>query len=642
MTPLIDRQTNRLIIRFEKCLKWVEMKVGKKGSMKIGGLKVIPFFLFLIGYMPISGQDFKEVAASLGVNHYAVHQNRICAGVALFDFNNDGNLDFYATGAEASDHLYLNTGTEFVDVTAASGIAKGDVITCGVTSGDYDNDGFVDLFITTEQGFNNILLRNNGDSTFSDVSELSGIASGDSVWSTSATFVDINVDGYLDIYVGNYISYTAVPYYNNITTGVIPVRDNYLYINQKNGTFIESAAILGVDKSRAALAVTAADLNGDYLPDLFDGNDFGQAYGGNAVYLNDVSVSDSLFEAGKELNLRDPINCMGVSVGDANGDLLPDVHFTDWSFDRLKYGSEDCEPFRIQRDKINGLCWGTSFSDFNNDTHLDIITAYGTIIDLKKDVPGLLWNNGDGSFVNRTEESNISQEILGRGIATGDIDNDGDMDFIVAPVNSNENEVDKLMIYRNDDENDHNWSKVYLKGLSANADGYDATVYFYLEEKVMMRYMDGGSSFLSQNEAVIHAGLGDKTVIDSVKIVWPGGKEQMVYDLKPNMTYTIEEAEGMVSSIGLDYTCLIEGFLINSLSPVESLVKYYPNPFKTKLNVEVSKPSILKVYNMNGKFIWEESLKVSSVIDASKWETGILIMELISESQTERYKLIKR
>ena len=227
-------------------------------------------------------QTFREVSAAAGIRHYCLDPHRICGGVAFFDYDGDGFDDLYLTGGRRADRLYRNRGDgTFEDVTKRAGLKfVEDYTTVGVASGDIDNDGDRDLFVTTFEGEPNLLLRNNGDGTFSDISEAAGIDG--EVWSTAVSFGDYNLDGFLDIYVANYATYDGLPYDEHLTGGY----PNSLYRNNGDNTFEEVAAEAGVDNfDGLTLAVAFVDLNLDGHVDLYVANDFGQ------IYLENVSTA---------------------------------------------------------------------------------------------------------------------------------------------------------------------------------------------------------------------------------------------------------------------------------------------------------------------------------------------------------------
>ena len=229
-----------------------------------------------------SAQTFTESSIALGVAHEYIDSNLMGGGAAFFDFNNDGWEDIYITGGDNRDQLFENDQTgNFIEVGIAAGLGfTGSIKTNGVISGDIDNDGFNDLFITTSENHPNILLLNSGNDTFTDISIDAGIV--DSVWSMTATFGDFNRDGFLDIYCGNYVKYSTLPFYTSIFGGY----QNNLYLNIGNNTFLDVSQSYGIINTGSTLATTFTDFDNDSDMDVIVGNDFGPLYGDNLLFEN--------------------------------------------------------------------------------------------------------------------------------------------------------------------------------------------------------------------------------------------------------------------------------------------------------------------------------------------------------------------
>lgn len=582
------------------------------------------------------GQSFVNVAAEIGIDHLTIDENHVCGGVILLDINNDNYLDIYAPGGQADDHVYLNDQHGgFIDITETSGLnIERAVATCGGTAGDFDRDGFQDLFITTDQGFDNYLFRNNGDNSFIDVSEASGIRSGDSIWSSSATFVDINLDGHLDLYVGNYLTYRQKPFRGLVEPNSgLP---NDLYINNGDGTFSEKSEAYGLSTRRATLAVAAYDINGDHLPDLLEGNDFGQLLGANEIYINDTA-RDTLIAAGAALNLDPVMYCMGIAGGDYNNDLYTDFFFTDYFGEKYLLAtysqneSNDCPEFNyssgITRDQDRYIQWGTVFVDYNNDSDLDLIVSTGNLTSEKE---LFFFENDQGNLTDVTESFNLSDMRLGRGLATGDYDNDGDMDLFWANNNNDDQTDHKLVVYRNDLSSDHNWIKFKLRGTYSNPDSYHTKVYVHYGNATMLRYVDGGSSFLSKHETILTVGLGTATQVDSVTLVWPNGTRQIEKNLLVNTLNEITEIPADTREIALDPDC----FRVKEENPPLGISK--PHIPGTTWNLNKSRLRIasddelleIRILDASGKELCSQNLAGKTYeTDLSAYH-GVLIIHL--------------
>jgi hypothetical protein len=460
-------------------------------------------------------------------------------------------VDVIATGGWDTLRMFKNNGgNSFTNITHEAGldVLEG-IVTAGVTTGDYDRDGDFDLFITTDRQWDNFLFRNNGDGTFTDVSEEAGITTEDLIWSTSAVFVDVNIDGYLDLYVVNYVDYNEIPFRAILTEeDRLP---NYFFLNNRDGTFSEKSVELGLYTEKPSLAATAFDINGDYLPDLFEINDF-HVFGINEVFLNQVADSGKFIPTAKKLQLNTEGNYMGVSVGDLNGDLRQDIYLSDFWRTALfidEGSGDDCDIPKFTSYNTHeysdtyetNVSWGTSMCDINNDTHLDIVVSCGEFWSAANEALWIFENDGHANFTRKDQDYGMGNEGRGRGLAVADFDLDGDIDLFWAHTSQNPVNRNRLLLYRNDVPNLGNWVKFSLRGIASNPHGFNATLMIYAKGKPYLRHVIGGSSYMSQHDPTTHFGLGEATQIDSLQIIWPGGKSQWEYALLAGERYVIEE-----------------------------------------------------------------------------------------------------
>ena len=574
-------------------------------------------FIQTINIDKVQAQVFSEESQNAGINHLTVDDMRMAGGCAFFDFNNDSLEDIYLVGGLLIDHLYQNNGNgTFTDVTIAAGLfGTSNINTNGITTGDINNDGYRDLFISTRQdltsskNYPNLLYLNNGNGTFTDISTAAGIV--DSAWTTSATFGDYNNDGWIDIYAGNYIeNFTA---YFDIPTGLFVFAQqaypNFLYLNNGNSTFTEVAAFMNMADTGCTLANAFTDFDNDGDADLYVANDFGEDTKENALFenmypsnvLNDIAISSNT-------NLQ--IFSMGVAIGDYNENGLLDYYITNLGRNVLLENqgnstfndvttSAGVEDIYVV-DTLFSTSWGTQFLDYDNDTYLDLFVSNGEIpavaqIATHPYPPNKFYqnNNANGTFTDISIAAGIADTTRGRGSAVGDYDNDGDLDLIQAVVHPNSATSDHSLLYRNDIVSVNTWLKIKLQGVISNRDAFGAHIYVKANGRSFIREIGGGSSYQSQNSCIAHFGLGSYNQADSVIINWPSGITQVLTNVS-----------------AYQYLEIIEDTLLigmNNPSNFEYEFSNYPNPFKDNTifkYVLFSKSNVqLTIYDINGKLV---------------------------------------
>ena len=500
----------------------------------------------------VGAQTFEEVSRDSGIEHYCLDSHRICGGAAFFDYDNDGDLDLYLVGGLKSDRLYRNRGDgKFDDVSEEAGLGFTDgIVTVGVVTGDIDNDGYREIFVTTGEDERNLLLKNDGQGTFTDIAESAGITQ--AVWSAGATFGDYNLDGLLDLYVGNYARYHALPYDQNLDGGI----ENVLYKNNGDNTFEEVGVATGVnDPDGATLGVMFTDFDGDQDPDLYVANDFGYFYAPN-TFLRNEYPEDVFTDIGNAAAVDTAINAMGLAVGDYDEDGDLDYYVTNIKgnslFENLGDGFAEVATFKAVNIHFS-TSWGTAFVDYDNDTYLDLIVANGRVMPsynlhdpdhvqrlMKPHANVLFHNNGSGSFADVSVREGFADTTRCRGLAYADYDNDGDLDFAVVALTPNEKEV-RSLLYRNQKGAAKNWLKVSLQGTASNRDGIGSRVRVVADGRSWIREIDGGTSYVSQHSSIAHFGLGDIAAVDSVIVMWPGGNREAFADIEANQTLHIVE-----------------------------------------------------------------------------------------------------
>jgi hypothetical protein len=519
-----------------------------------------------------SGIDF-QYQASHTSKKYLVET--MGPGVALFDYDNDGRLDiFVVNGASLADpmrkgdipqkagprfwnRLYhqKKDGT-FEDVTEKAGL-QGAGYGMGVAVGDYDNDGFEDLYVTAYGG--NKLYHNNGDGTFTDVTEKAGVAG--SGWSTSAIWVDLDNDGLLDLVVLRYLQWD----FDDIWCG--EHKEGYraychpdyfkpiaplVYHNDGNGHFTELAEKMGLAKPGKGLGIAIADYDRDGKVDLFIANDSTLEF----LYHN---KGDGTFE---EVGLLSQVAVdgdgrtyagMGVDFADYNNDGLPDLVVTNLANQRYALYKNDGDGLFSYVTISSGLGqlsmphsgWGVRFFDFDNDGWKDLLIAQGHDLDtveltspnLRYREPMILARNTGTGFVDVSADSGnvFQQPWVARGLAIGDIDNDGRVDAVVTTNDGG------LHILHNETTTPNHWLTVKLIGHQSNRDAIGAVVRVKTSAGLQMETVSTGGSYLSSSDKRVHFGLGADTKAASIEIRWPSGIVQTLRDVSADQIVQVDE-----------------------------------------------------------------------------------------------------
>lgn len=508
------------------------------------------------------GLDFHHRDGRSGARYYV---ETAASGGGFLDFDGDGDLDIYLLngaptpgtpeGPSPKNALYENRMGQFVDVSEASGLDDPGY-GMGFCIGDVDGDGWVDVFITN-YGMDR-LYRNTGHGTFEDWTAKAGV--GGTQWGTGCAFGDVDGDGDLDLYVANYVdfNFAANPQCGDPSRGlaaycrpsVFAGQRDYLYINQGDGRFVEEGAIRGIDqgtdgKGFGAL-ISDVDLDGD--ADILVANDGTM----NRFYRNrgDGTFEDVSLSSGLGFNAAGLAESgMGMDLGDVNGDGFPDLVVTNYSFETNTLYYQRPNGFWEDATIHSGLSgptyqpvgWGIGFFDADNDGDLDLAVANGHVMDnialfephlSYPQANLLLINQGNGRFSDATAEAGqgFLHPKVSRGLAFGDINNDGGVDLLV----TNTNDRPDLLINQMPDRAD--WIGFHLKGPAPNTSAIGAKLRVFRADGTQIAYREirSGGSFLSQNDLRQHVGLGKGTDAVTLEIVWPDGKLQRVSNLKKN------------------------------------------------------------------------------------------------------------
>ena len=498
------------------------------------------------------------------------------SGGLFFDYDGDGWIDIFvvdggsitdASGAQRAQHrLYRNRGDgTFADVTGRSGIRHREY-GMGACAGDVDRDGHPDLYITNYGP--NVLYRNRGDGTFTDVTAAAHV--GDPRWSASCAFADLDRDGDLDLWVVNYVDADRAhsPFCGDARSGIRfychPLKyeplPSTVYRNDGRGVFTDVSAASDIGALRSnGLGVVVADYDGDGLPDVFVANDTMP----NFLFRNtgNLRFAETGLASGIAVGADGKARAgMGIDTGDYDADGRLDLVITNLDFEMhtLHRGLErglfayTTTESGIGYPTLPFVGFGVAFLDFDNDAQLDIATANGHILDNAPQFRGgstyaqrkLLFRNATlRRFVEvgRTAGPGFSATRVGRGLATGDIDNDGDLDLLVT---NNGQDVELL---RNDGGNRANALGVRLRGAMGNAEAIGARIRVTSGSRTQIRDVKAGSSYLSQNDLRAHFGLGTATAADRIEVVWPSGRLEMVAQVQANQIITVQEAKGIIA-----------------------------------------------------------------------------------------------
>lgn len=526
-----------------------------------------------------------------GIDHNALLINdqygAMGGGAAWFDHDNDGFQDLYLTGFEGEDRLYRNNGDgTFSDISVFSGIA--DITTgsktTGIVSGDIDNDGDRDLFVSTGPDAHCFLLIHNADHTYSDISQSAGITELGS--SYSAAMGDYDLDGFLDIYVTNWVKeWDTDPTNPQIIHEAWP---DFLYHNNGDGTFTNVAAQFGLaDTLGCGLAVAFTDVDMDDDQDLFVVNDFGQFGNSENRLLMNLHPSSGFVDDAPLLGLNAGIHGMGIAIGDINEDGQLDYYATNMGANvyHLSNGSGGYDEVALQQgvhDAVQGLDpsvgWGCTFLDIDNDSDLDLAISNGSLI-LGSSHPNnsrMFLNDGTGDFVEIGDFCGVSDPSVNRGLAQVDFDNDGDLDLFMVRMDTSM--TNSSILYENSGTSGNNWLKVSLEGVYSNRDGYGAKVFLQLGNRTLIREIHGGSSYCSQNSSIAHFGLGASSTLDSLWVVWPGGYSQPIEPISLNQQIHVVEDQLVgistetESSLSIRPTSFTESFLVNAPSEISQIL----------------------------------------------------------------------
>lgn len=505
---------------------------------------------------------FTDITKQAGIDHkFQVFEGMFGGGACVFDFDNDSFEDVFITSGMRDDILYKNNGNgTFTNVYEKSGLKiTKKYVTQGAAAADVNRDGFVDLFVTTITTKDkkkviprapNLLFLNNGNGTFRDATAEYKLDKMNS-FSTGASFGDFNADGWPDLYVGNYFNEfkgELSEISDATVVGANQISEGYLLLNNGGKSFTNVYKEYGLDFKGFGFGGVFTDFDNDGDQDLIINHDFGYKRTPNLV-LENLYPKEKFQNVAKALDMDLKINSMGTAVGDYDGNGFMDYFFTNIRFNRFMVNNGVGKPFT---DKVRDLgmnfvtiSWGTNFADFDHDGDVDLFVANGDLNPNCVPMGNYYFQNLNGKqFQEDSRAVGLNDYGVSRGSITFDFDNDGDLDLLV--VNQipalEEYPVESFTrLYRNDAANG-NWLKIRLKGIAAESFGIGSRITVVANGKRMIREVDGGgSSHLSQNSTTVHFGLRNAIKIDSIIVNWSGGNKQILVNQPINKLLKITE-----------------------------------------------------------------------------------------------------
>jgi hypothetical protein len=522
---------------------------------------------------------FRDVTAQTGIDFVHTHGGsgrkyiveEMSAGLATFDYDNDGKIDIYflngrplagtKTKAQPTNRLYRNLGGfRFKDVTDEAGVGGGAGYGLGVCAGDYDNDGYQDLYLNNYG--ENILYHNNGDGTFTDVTQKAGVGRGHKV-GAGACFLDYDNDGLLDLYAANYVKFSeekpVVIMHNGQHVYSSPKdyspETHNLFHNNGDGTFTDVSKKAGIAAHPGTgMGMISADYDNDGYPDIFVANDVSQ----NFLFHNnrDGTFTEVALRAGVALDLNGtPHGNMGVDCADYDHSGLLSFFVTAYQgelktlYKNLGNGTfnDVTLPSGAGAGSLPYVTWGCGFVDFDNDGHRDLFLVCGHIDDNVEKYDDttsyrcrnvVLRNMGNGKFVNVTDQCGdvAKLRMSGRGVAFDDLDNRGLIDVVI--LNSN----DKPTILRNESVTGNHWIQIRLRGVKTNRDGVGARVYVVAGDLKQMDEVHSGRGYQSHWGTRLHFGLAKHKRVERIEVHWPrSGVVDILEDVPADQLLTIVE-----------------------------------------------------------------------------------------------------
>ncbi|NRB47607.1 MAG: VCBS repeat-containing protein [Saprospiraceae bacterium] len=552
--------------------------------------------LLFLSPMLYSQTAYIDKSSEAGINNVGFNR-----GVAVVDYNNDGWEDLYFTRIDKSNILYRNNGDgTFSDISEEAGIDV-ELDSGAAVWGDLDNDGWADLVLGNRDVPSQI-FRNNGDGTFTDITEISGVSNSGKV--QSVLLADVNNDSWLDIY------------WANLGT------ENALYLNQGDGTFVDVTIPSGTSDTQLNMGAVFFDYVNVGDLDLYLSHDGDQA---NILYQNDGK--GQFTDVSEAAGVNYVGQGMGVDAADFNNDGYLDLYITNL-YENTLYLNNQNGTFTdlstsAQVDDL-GMGWGTSWMDFDNDGWMDLYVSNETYFPVFGNFyDNLMYRNlGNLTFEASSSNSPLNSSAGGYGTACLDVDRDGKLDIIIA----NSGPTDGNQLLMNQSTNEHHWVDLGLEGTLSNRDAIGARVCLFSQDLQLCDQVMAGTGYASQNSLQLHFGLGERTIIDSLVVAWPSGQQEVYTGVSIDTYYHIIEATSITNTVKEEQLSAIS-------------VKIFPNPVQETLTFaadlqHTAGSSTYRIWDSLGRIIFTSELPQQlstqqiQLAIPSTWLNGIYFLEI--------------
>jgi len=592
--------------------------------------KYLPVLVILMSSTPrLKAQSFE-----LDMGFRLVSELRDTNGVSVADYDQDGDMDIFLVSIHKfqegnsqtwSRLLRNNRQNGFEDVTVESKLLfqnetlrdgwMGDRM--GASWGDYDNDGYPDLFLSNDGG--DELWHNEGNGRFKNVTQSSGVEGCLDCYSSNGLWWDYDLDGDLDLYVSDWL------------------KTNRLHRNDGNGIFIDVSEFSGLDDEGKTWTSIPIDVNMDTYPDLYVVNDFGES----RLFIN--QGNDRFSDSTRYYQLENLGDGMGIDVCDYDSDGNFDIYVTN-IYDHLPnpffVGSEE-GIFTNRASELGientGWGWGARFFDADNDLDEDLYVVNGMKVINGRGDRNVFFENEDGIFNNISQSLGVNSISIGRGLEVFDCDNDGDMDMLVGNRETN------LTLYKNNtmqtDELNKNWIQIELEGTESNRNAFGSIVEINLQGKHYYRHYSGANLF-GQSIKPIHFGLAHHEFIDEISVTWPSGKKEYFPTLSANQEVKLTEGDTEVYSSNV----------VLGINESDALINIYPNPFDKQIILRFPENTFgqvnFRLISTSGQVVYHEFLQkpYSAMLDFSntKLRSGLYYYQLEIGEYTSTGKLLKK